>query len=89
MLQYKIPKTNWSPQIYEHSIKIYLVILFVSILLALNGTHHFLVCADDIWKKCEYFKKNTEALLDPSKEVYLDVNTEKTEYVFWWLPSGL
>jgi uncharacterized protein YoxC len=51
--------------------------------LILNGTHQLLVYAnvnilgDDIDTK----KKSTETLIDASKEVGLEINTEKTKYM--------
>jgi hypothetical protein len=45
--------------------------------LKLNGTHHRLAYADDVnifGKKQRTIQKNTEALLDASKEVGLEVN---------------
>jgi hypothetical protein len=51
----------------------------------LNGTHQFLVCADSVnllSENVDIIKKNTEALLDASKEVGLEVNAEKTRYMF-------
>jgi hypothetical protein len=49
--------------------------------LKLNGTHQMLVYVDDVNLKGDNIhaiKKNMEALIDASKEVGLEVNTEKT-----------
>jgi hypothetical protein len=51
--------------------------------LKLNGTHQLLAYADDsiVGENIDAIKKNTEALLDSSKEVGLEVNPEKTKYM--------
>jgi hypothetical protein len=52
--------------------------------LKLNGTHQLLVCADNVdllGDNINTTKKNTETLIDTSKEVGLEVNAEKTKYM--------
>jgi hypothetical protein len=54
--------------------------------LELNGTHQLLVYADDVDllvnnTDINTIKKNTQTLIDGSKEVGLEVNAEKTEYM--------
>jgi hypothetical protein len=52
--------------------------------LKLNGTHQLLAYIDDINTAAENIdkiKENTEALLDASKEVGLEMNPEKTKYM--------
>jgi hypothetical protein len=50
-----------------------------------NGlTHQLLVYADDVnllGDNVATTKKNTETLIDASKEIGLEVNTEKTKYI--------
>jgi hypothetical protein len=49
--------------------------------LKLNGTHQLLVYADNVnllEDNIDTIKKNTKTLIDDSKEVDLEVNTEKT-----------
>jgi hypothetical protein len=55
--------------------------------LELNGTHQFLVYADDInllGENINIIMKNLEALLDTSKEIGLEINYEKTKYMFMY-----
>jgi hypothetical protein len=52
--------------------------------LKLNGTHQQLVCANDmnlLGDNINTIKKDTKSLIDASKEVGLEVNTEKTKYI--------
>jgi hypothetical protein len=51
--------------------------------LKLNGTHQLLVFGDGVnllGDNVNTMNKNTEALIDASEEVGLEVDTEKTEY---------
>jgi hypothetical protein len=53
--------------------------------LKLNGTHQLLVSADDVnllGDNIDTTKKNTPTLIHTSKEVGLEVNTDKTKYMF-------
>jgi hypothetical protein len=52
--------------------------------LKLNGTHQLLAYADDVnllGDDIDTIKKNTETLIDASKEVGLEINVEKTKYM--------
>jgi hypothetical protein len=52
--------------------------------LKLNGTHQLLIYADDenlLGDNTDTIKKNTETVIDASKEVGLEVNAEKTKYI--------
>jgi hypothetical protein len=51
----------------------------------LNGTYQLLAYADDmnlLWHNTDTTNKNTGTLIDASKEVGLEVNVEKTKYMF-------
>jgi hypothetical protein len=55
--------------------------------LKLNETHKLLVYADDVNQlgdNIDTIEKNTQTLIDASKEVSLEINVEKTKYM---LPS--
>jgi hypothetical protein len=48
------------------------------------GTQQLLICADDVnllGDNIDTTKKNTQTLIDESREVGLEVNTEKTKYM--------
>jgi hypothetical protein len=52
--------------------------------LKLNGTHQLLAYADDVnllGDSIDTVKKNTETLIDASKEAGLEINVEKTKYM--------
>jgi len=52
--------------------------------LKLNGTHHHLVHADVVnilGRVVHVIKENAEALVMASKEIGLEVNTDKTKYL--------
>jgi hypothetical protein len=52
--------------------------------LKLNGTHQLLAYADDVnllGDTIDTVKKNTDTLIDASKEVGLEINVDKTKYL--------
>jgi hypothetical protein len=52
--------------------------------LKLNGAHQLLAYADDVnllGNNIDTIKKNMESFIDASKEIGLEINVEKTQYV--------
>jgi hypothetical protein len=52
--------------------------------LKLNGTHQLLAYSDDmnlLGDSIHTIKKNTETLIDASKEICLEMNVEKIKYM--------
>jgi hypothetical protein len=49
-----------------------------------NGTHRLLAYADDVnllGDNIDTVRKNTETLIDASKEVGIEINVDKTKYM--------
>jgi hypothetical protein len=60
--------------------------------LKLNGTHQLLAYADDVnllGDNIDTTKKNTETLNDASKEVDLEINTERNKYMLLFCPQNV
>jgi hypothetical protein len=60
--------------------------------LKLNRTHQLLIYADDVnllGDNIDTIKKNTETLIDASKEVGLEINVEKTKYICCYLVNRM
>jgi hypothetical protein len=47
----------------------------------INGTHQLLSYADDVNPLADTIKRNTETLINASKEVGLEINVKKTKYM--------
>jgi predicted acetyltransferase len=50
----------------------------------LNGTHQFLLCADDdnlLGGSIHIKKENSETLLESSRDIGLEISAEKTKYI--------
>jgi hypothetical protein len=60
--------------------------------LKLNGTNQFLANIDDVnllGDSIDTIKKNTETVIDASKEVGLEINVEKTKYMLLSRPQNV
>jgi hypothetical protein len=60
--------------------------------LKLNGTHQLLAYADDVnllGDNIDTMKRNTEILIDASKELGLEINVEKTKYMLLSRPQNV
>jgi hypothetical protein len=58
--------------------------------LKFNGTRQLLAYTDDVnllGDNIDTIKKNTETLIDASKKVGLEINVEKTKYVYTTISS--
>jgi hypothetical protein len=52
--------------------------------MELNGTHQLVAYTDDVnllGDNIDIIKKNTETLIDASKEIGLEINVDKTKYM--------
>jgi hypothetical protein len=59
--------------------------------LKLNGTHQLLAYTDDVnllGDNIDTMKKNTETLIDASKEIGLEIRIDKTTYAFFLSLEG-
>jgi hypothetical protein len=59
--------------------------------MKLNGTHHLLAYADDVnilGESVHTVRENAEALVVATKEIGLEVNTDKTKYVHGYVSGS-
>jgi hypothetical protein len=74
-----------SPLLFSFALENYIMKVQESqVGLKLNGTHQLLACADDVnllGDNIDTIKKNTQILIDVSKEVCLEINVEKTKHM--------